>query len=306
MNSNTNNASPMTSGPTAPPPFPEKRNGVAGKIAAGTLAVAAMGGLWFQGASVRDELTRTKQEMAAMRNEMGESVSAARKQAEAEVAQVNERMARELAAADAAAKSHAAKAEASVRKQTVKQIAALSEQSEQLSSQLVELQKDSETKSTQVEEKLSGIQGDVGTVKTEVAATKTELDKTITDLRRVNGDMGVMSGLIATNASELEALKKLGERDYFEFTLNKNAQTPQKVGSILLALKKSDQKRSRYTLDVIADDRRIEKKDRSMNEPVQFYTSQARTPFEVVINDVGKDKVSGYLSVPKLRMAARK
>lgn len=301
MNNNPNFQSPST-----PLPFPEKRNGIVGKIAAGTAVAAALGGLWFQGASVREELTRTKQEMAAMRGEMGESVSAARKQAEAELAQVNERMAKELAAAEAAAKTHAARAEASVRKQTVKQLAALSEQSEQLSSQLVELQKDSETKSNKVTEAISGIQGDVGNVKTEVAATKTELDKTITDLRRVNGDMGVMSGLIATNASELEALRQLGEREYYTFTLNKNAQAPQKVGSILLALKKADTKRSRFTLDVIADDRRIEKKDRSMNEPVQFYTSQARTPFEVVINDVGKDKVTGYLSVPKVKLAARK
>jgi len=300
------NTNPTFNSPSTPPPFPEKRNAVAGKIAAGTLVAAALGGLWFQGASVRDELTRTKQEMAAMRGEMGESVSAARKQAEAELAQVNERMAKELAAADLSAKSHAARAETNVRKQTVKQLAALSEQSEQISSQLVELQKDSETKSTQVKETLTGIQGEVGTVKTEVAATKTELDKTITDLRRVNGDMGVMSGLIATNSSELDALKKLGDREYFEFTLNKNAQAPQKVGGIQLALKKADVKRSRFTMDVIADDRRIEKKDRSMNEPVQFYTSQARTPFEVVINDVGKDKVTGYLSVPKVKLAARK
>ena len=300
------NTNPTSNSPSTPPPFPDQRKGVAGKIAAGTLVAAALGGLWFQGASVRDELARTRQEMAAMRGEMGESVSAARKQAEAELAQVNERMAKELAAADLSAKSHAARAETNVRKQTVKQLAALSEQSEQISSQLVELQKDSETKSTQVKETLSGIQGEVGTVKTEVAATKTELDKTITDLRRVNGDMGVMSGLIATNASELDALKKLGDREYFEFTLNKNAQAPQKVGGIQLALKKADVKRSRFTMDVIADDRRIEKKDRSMNEPVQFYTSQARTPFEVVINDVGKDKVTGYLSVPKVKLAARK
>lgn len=299
MNTNTTNPTPL-------PPAPAKSNAVAGKIAAGTLVAAALGGLWFQGASVRDELTRTKQEMATMRGEMDQSVNAAKAQADEKLTRANERIAAELAAAQAAAKSNAARTEATVRRQTSKELAALSEKNEQLASQIVEIQKDSETKSSEVKETISGIQGEVGTVKTEVAATKTELDKTITDLRRVNGDMGVMSGLIATNANELDALKKLGERDYFEFTLNKNAQGPQKVGGIQLALKKADVKRNRFTIDVIADDRRIEKKDRGVNEPVQFYTSQARTPFEIVINDMGKDKVTGYLSVPKMKLAARK
>eukprot|EP00456_Euglypha_rotunda_P036543 TRINITY_DN2805_c0_g1_i6.p1 TRINITY_DN2805_c0_g1~~TRINITY_DN2805_c0_g1_i6.p1 ORF type:complete len:304 (-),score=74.15 TRINITY_DN2805_c0_g1_i6:94-1005(-) len=284
----------------------EKRSGLFGKIAAGTLVAAAMGGLWFQGASVRDELARTKQDMTSMRGQMDQNVQEARTKAEAEIARVNERLATEISATQAAAKSQAARSEAAVRKQTTKQLAALSEQNELLSSQVNTLQKDAEDNSSKVTEALTGIQGDVGTVKTEVAAAKTEIDKTIADLHRVNGDMGVMSGLIATNASELEALRQLGEREYFEFTLNKGSQTPQKVGSIQLALKKADTKRSRFTLDVIADDRRIEKKDRSMNEPVQFYTSQARTPFEVVINDVSKDKVSGYLSVPKVKLAGRK
>ena len=145
----------------------------------------------------------------------------------------------------------------------------------------------------------------MGTVRDEVAATKSEVDKSIAELRRINGDMGVMSGLIATNATELDALRKLGERDYYEFSLVKSATAPQRVGGIQLALKKSDLKRNRFTMDVIADDRRIEKKDKGLNEPVQFYTSLARTPFEVVVNQIGKDKVTGYLSVPKVRLMAR-
>ena len=76
------------------------------------------------------------------------------------------------------------------------------------------------------------------------------------------------------------------------------------MGGIQLALKKADVKRSRFTMDVIADDRRIEKKDKSLNEPVQFYTSLARTPFEVVVNQIGKDQIRGYVSVPKVKLMA--
>jgi hypothetical protein len=114
----------------------------------------------------------------------------------------------------------------------------------------------------------------------------------------------VMSGLIATNSKELEALKKLGDRDYFEFDLPKSS-SPQKVGDIQLALRRADVKRNRFTLEVLADDRRVEKKDKTINEPVQFYTSSTRIPYEIVVNQVRKDHVVGYLSVPKVKLPLR-
>lgn len=144
--------------------------------------------------------------------------------------------------------------------------------------------------------KIADVSGDVNTVKTEVASTKSELERTISDLKKVTGDLGVQSGYIATNAKELALLRRQGERNYFEFKLGKSKQ-PQRVGDVTLLLKKTDPKHNKYTLEVLADDKKSEKKDRSVNEPVQFYVSKGL--HEIVVNDVKKDQIQGYLSTPK-------
>lgn len=148
--------------------------------------------------------------------------------------------------------------------------------------------------------KITEVSTDVDKVETAVTATKAELDQTIADLKRTNGDMGVMSGLIATNAQELSALRELGERNYFEFQVAKSTKQPQKVGDIQLKLKKVDPSRNKYTMEVYADDKRIEKKDKTANEPVQFYMAGSRQPLEIVVYQVDKDKIVGYLSTPKV------
>ncbi len=153
---------------------------------------------------------------------------------------------------------------------------------------------------TEATKSVGEVKTDVTSVKSDVAATKAELDKTIAALTRTNGDMGVMSGLIATNGKELAALKALGERNYVEFKLAKT-KAPQKVGDIAVLLKRVDAKKNKYTVDVIADDTRIEKKDRSVNEPVQFYVAKARQPYELVVNECGKDLIVGYLAIPKVQ-----
>jgi len=148
--------------------------------------------------------------------------------------------------------------------------------------------------------KVAEVGTEVTSVKSDVASTRSELEKTIADLKRTNGDLNVQSGLIATNGKELAALRALGERNYFEFKLSKSKQ-PQKVGDVLIELKKSDPKHNRYTLEITADDKRVEKKDRTVNEPLQFYTSKARQPYEIVVNDVQKNLISGYLATPKVQ-----
>ena len=142
------------------------------------------------------------------------------------------------------------------------------------------------------------VKTDVGGVKTEVAATKTDLETTKTQLQRVVGDAGVMSGQIATNHGELEMLKHKGDRNYFEFTLHKGAK-PTLLSTVKLQLKKVDAKHSRYTMDVSADDRQIQKKDKNLDEPVQFYTGKDPVLYELVVNVIDKNEVSGYLSTPK-------
>ncbi len=147
--------------------------------------------------------------------------------------------------------------------------------------------------------KIGEVSSEVGNVKTDVAKTKSDLEKTISDLKSTRGDMGVQSGLIATNGKELAALRELGERNYTEFKIAKS-KAPQKVGDISVLLRAADPKHNRYTIDVIADDKRVEKKDRTVNEPVQFLLSKATQPYELVVNDVKKDLIVGYIAAPKV------
>src|SRR6266404_4930291 len=134
----------------------------------------------------------------------------------------------------------------------------------------------------------------------DVTGVKNDLDEAKGKLDRATGDMGVMSGLIARNHDDLESLKQRGDRNYFEFTIQR-AKTPQHVGPVAIALNKTDSKKSKYTITVLADDKSIEKKDRTAGEPVQFYVKgTGRTsPYEIVVFDVNKNTITGYLSTPK-------
>jgi chromosome segregation ATPase len=148
--------------------------------------------------------------------------------------------------------------------------------------------------------KIAETNTDVSNVKSQVASTKSELDKTIGDLKKVTGDLGITSGYVATNGKEIDMLRKLGERNIFEFKLAK-AKAPQRVADVSLLLKKVDPKRNRFTFELTADDKLVEKKDRTINEPIQFMTSKAKQPYEIVINHVSKDLISGYLATPKVQ-----
>jgi len=132
----------------------------------------------------------------------------------------------------------------------------------------------------------------------QIQATQKDLEATKGKLERTVGDMGVMSGLVAHNRSELEELKRLGERNIFEFNLRKS-KYPSRVGPIMVALRKTDTKHWRYTMDVVVEDKRIEKKDKTLYEPVQFYVERMRFPYEIVVYQVNKDQIVGYLSTPK-------
>jgi multidrug efflux pump subunit AcrA (membrane-fusion protein) len=149
-----------------------------------------------------------------------------------------------------------------------------------------------------VSSQVSSVQNDVGGVKTDVAATKTELKSAEAQMQSMKGDLGLQSGLIATNHNELEILKHKGDRNYYEFTLNKQ-KNPQPVSTVSLLLKNTNPKKNQYTLVVVADDKKIEKKNKDTNEPVQFYTGKDNMLFELVVNTVNKNQVIGYISTPK-------
>ncbi len=147
---------------------------------------------------------------------------------------------------------------------------------------------------------LASVSTDVGAVKTDVQNTKSQLDQTVANLKRATGELDSHSSLIATNSKELQALRDLGERNYAEFTITKSKQ-PTRVGDVLVELKKVDVKRNRFTIAITADDKLVEKKDRTLNEPIQFYTLKARQPDEIVVNQVRKDTIVGYLATPKVQ-----
>ena len=168
---------------------------------------------------------------------------------------------------------------------------------ERLGAQIGQVEQESEAKLGQVSTEL-------GRAKTEIEAMRKDLESTKGRLERVIGDLGVQSGLFARNREDLEELKRRGERNIFEFDLRK-AKSSQRVGPVQLTLHKVDTKKLRYTMTVYADDRSIEKKDKTVNEPVQFYVKGARIPYEVVVFEISRDRAVGYLSTPKEMAAAK-
>lgn len=160
------------------------------------------------------------------------------------------------------------------------------------------LEKEQKAQITAVSGDIAGVKTDVGGVKTDVASTKADLEATKARLQSTVGDLGVQSGLIATTRTDLEALKHKGDRNYYEFTLLRGAK-PQPVSTVSLQLKKADAKKGKFTLNVTSDDKTIEKKDRNVAEPIQFYSGRDHMLFELVIWTVDKNKATGYLSTPK-------
>lgn len=166
------------------------------------------------------------------------------------------------------------------------------------SKRLEAAQKQTAQQVTAVQSDVTGVKSDVGGVKTDLGKTQTDLAAAVAQLTTMKGDLDNHSTLIARNGQELEVLKHRGDRNYYEFTLTKGKRKP--VGTVSLELKKADQKKSRFTLEVFADDKQYDKKDRNVNEPLQFYAGKEPALYEIVVNTVAsKNQISGYLSTPK-------
>jgi hypothetical protein len=136
---------------------------------------------------------------------------------------------------------------------------------------------------------------DVNKIGTDVNGVKTDLDTTKNNLQMARGEFGT---LIARNHDEVEELRRLGERDYYEFTIDKR-NSREKVGNLMVELHATNLKKSQYGVTIFVDDQRHDKKNLTANEPLYFFETGARAPLEFVVNQVGKDKITGYLSVPK-------
>ena len=150
------------------------------------------------------------------------------------------------------------------------------------------------------QEQIGAVATEVGGAKKDLEDTKSDLEATKGKLERSMGDMNVMSGLIAHNRDDLEELRRKGDRNYYEFTVQKSKHS-QRVGPVQVSLIRTDPKRSKYTINVVADDKTIEKRDKTSGEPVQFYVkgTPRMAPYEIVVFDVGRNQITGYLATPK-------
>jgi chromosome segregation ATPase len=170
-------------------------------------------------------------------------------------------------------------------------------QQERMAAKLAAEQQATKRQVADVNSEVSGVKSELGGAQSDIASTRTDLASTNAKLETAMGDLNLHSGLIAKNHDDLEYLKHKGDRNYYEFTLKKKERRP--ISTVSLELKKTDPKRSRFTLDVYSDDHTLEKKDRTLGEPMQFYTGRDRQLYEVVVFDMTKDEISGYLSTPK-------
>jgi DNA repair exonuclease SbcCD ATPase subunit len=285
--------------PTYSQPEPQRSGLLTALVAAAIIVlVAANIYLYVQIDHMRTDIAKVKESLLTEISNLRDTSSVTTNSQQRRMETLKE----ELAAAQAAQRtmSSQAKQEAIARAEQIgKQIEAeQAKVQQQVSSEISDVKQTAQAANA----KIADVSTDVGGVKTQVTNTQAELQKTIADLKSTRGDLGVQSGLIATNASELQALRRLGERNYFEFKLGKT-KAPQRVGDITLMLRKTDPKKNKFTVDVMADDKLTEKKDKNVNEPVQFYTSKAKQPYELVINQVQKDMIVGYLTTPKEQTA---
>ena len=254
---------------------PQESSHILRNVLLGIAAVYVIASLYLM-FDMRGRLEKAEQRQVAAEAETGKTISATRAEFKADVSALASQV-------------------GMTQKQLASRAAQLQREQRDSETRLAEQQKQ---QITAVAGDVAGVKTEVGTVKTDVASTRTELEATKTKLERTIGDLGMQSGLIARTRDDLEFLKHRGDRNYYEFTLAKSKKaTP--VGTVSLELKKADSKRGKYTLNVVSDDKTIEKKDKNVNEPVQFYSGRDRQLFELVVFTVDKDRVTGYLSTPK-------
>ena len=174
--------------------------------------------------------------------------------------------------------------------------------------QLVSARKANKATNVEVDKKLTGLEtsvntqlatkanvDDVNKLNGDVSGVRTDLDATNNSIQMARSEMGT---LIARNHDEIDQLRRMGQRDYFEFSVTRK-NGAERVGSIMVELKETNTKKNQYTINVLADDKSFEKKNRSVNEPIFFYTGGSKAALELVVNKVSKTTASGYLSVPK-------
>jgi hypothetical protein len=284
--------------PYPPPPPPSSNSSMMTALAAGAIvaSLAANGFLLYQ---VHDLRTDTAKGSEIMQNEIetlkenSTVMTATQRKHLDDLREELDSRSRQLSAAASQAKREALSYSDQQAQKLEAENQKIAGNVTQVSSDLSNVRQSADAANA----KIADVGTDVNGVKTDLATQKTTLTQTINDLKSVRGDLSSTSSLVATNDKELNELIKRGERNIVKFNISKKTKGFQKVGDISLALKNADLKKNKFTLDVMADDKLTEKRDRNINEPLQFYVSNSL--YELVVNSVGKDTVSGYLSTPK-------
>ena len=307
MPDNSNNTTPLR--PESTDSTPEAHSSKDHSFIVATLTaglVVALGGLVYLGLQSRDLQQNIARVEAGAHSQIANLSDATAARIAEQQKQSDEVVADKVKAANDSATTAIRRARAEADKKTAELSREIADAHSVLDSQTGELNALKDTtnsKFTEVSSNVDQVKTNLEDVKSNVASTQSQVENTTNDLKRMVGDMGVMSGLIATNSTDLATLRALGEKNYFEFDLSKG--TTKKVGDITLTLKRSDAKHNRFTVEVLADDRRVEKKDKTIDEPVQLYVGGNLQPYEIVVNQVKKDQVSGYLATPKMHLARR-
>jgi chromosome segregation ATPase len=305
-----------SSGSSYVPPPPPQPSGQGLKILFGAVAALLIATiyLFYQMSQVREEvrtqLTDSRDQIMAELAKEHETSSVTSQTSKKNVEKLTSDVAEarrqaSLLAGDAKAEAEkhadvlAAKLE-QAQEQQAKQVSAVANDVNQVK----DAESNTRSQVGEVSTKVGQVTDQVSTLKTQQTATQQQLEKTVANLTTTIGDLGVQSDRIATNGKELSALRQLGERNYFEFKLAKT-KAPEKVGDVQIKLTAADPKKNKYTITLIADDKTVEKKDKSINEPVQFYLSKASQPYELVVNQINKDMIIGYVSAPKVQQARK-
>jgi chromosome segregation ATPase len=175
----------------------------------------------------------------------------------------------------------------------------LEEREKQMSAELNNIRRSTDETST----RLNYISRDVGNVKNEVESVKSSERQSTATIQQARGDLGAIGGIVATTAEEIQMLRELGDRNIFEFALIKGAGM-QRVGDIQVNVEKTDARKNTFTVEIMAADQKVEKRDKNINEPVQFYVpGKGKQPYELVVNEVGKNTLKGYLASPKVTIS---
>ena len=157
---------------------------------------------------------------------------------------------------------------------------------------------------TSTDGKLEAVEGEISSVRQEIAEAKSQIDSAGSVLKLTKDELQVMSEWVSSNSSEIGRIRDFNERSYLSFRLPKSGKM-YKIGGVLMRLRKTEPKRHRFSVELLADDRKMVKKDHYVNEPLQFYVGDSKRPYEIVMTSVRKDEVMGFLATPKIQMARR-